>query len=177
MANWEVNSVARNSQGCYSSPLTGHRKHGSLRQAGFRLQDFSSKSLRHMCKLSGYRKQPSLCCVSGSRETSLPMIERRSDMSVQAFAINIPQTTLDDLHERLARTRWPDEVSGAGWDYGTNLGYLKELVDYWQHTFDWRAQGGEVHPQGQFHPASAGGPNPFLHAPAENPCGVPPLLP
>ena len=50
-------------------------------------------------------------------------------MSVQAFAINIPQTTLDDLHERLARTRWPDEVEGTGWDYGTNLGYLKELVD------------------------------------------------
>src|SRR5437660_12510978 len=103
----------------------------------FRLQDCSSKNLRHMCKLSGYRKQPSLLCVSGSRETSFPMIERRSDMSVQAFAINIPQTTLDDLHERLARTRWPDEVEGTGWDYGTNLGYLKDLVDYWQHTFDW----------------------------------------
>ncbi len=58
-------------------------------------------------------------------------------MSVQAFAINIPQITLDDLHERLVRTRWPDEVEGTGWDYGTNLGYLKELVDYWQHAFDW----------------------------------------
>jgi pimeloyl-ACP methyl ester carboxylesterase len=61
-------------------------------------------------------------------------------MSIQPFKIDVPQATLDDLHERLARTRWPDEVEGAGWDYGTNLDYLKSLVDYWQHEFDWRAQ-------------------------------------
>ncbi len=61
-------------------------------------------------------------------------------MSIQPFTINIPQATLEDLRERLAHTRWPDEVEGAGWDYGTNVGYLKELVDYWQHAFDWRAQ-------------------------------------
>jgi pimeloyl-ACP methyl ester carboxylesterase len=61
-------------------------------------------------------------------------------MGIQSFKINIPQATLDDLRERLARTRWPDEVVGAGWDYGTNLDYLKSLVDYWQHEFDWRVQ-------------------------------------
>jgi hypothetical protein len=60
-------------------------------------------------------------------------------MSIQAFTIDLAQSTLDELRERLARTRWPDEVEGAGWDYGTNVGYLKELVDYLQHTFDWRA--------------------------------------
>ncbi len=61
-------------------------------------------------------------------------------MSVQSFTITIAQSILDDLRERLARTRWPDEVEGAGWDYGTNLAYLKTLVDYWQRHFDWRAQ-------------------------------------
>jgi len=61
-------------------------------------------------------------------------------MSVQSFTITIAQRILDDLRERLARTRWPDEVEGAGWDYGTNLAYLKTLVDYWQRHFDWRAQ-------------------------------------
>lgn len=61
-------------------------------------------------------------------------------MSIQSFTIDIPQATLDDLRERLARTRWPDEVEGAGWDYGTNLDYLKRLVAYWQHAFDWRVQ-------------------------------------
>ena len=61
-------------------------------------------------------------------------------MSVYPFEIFIPQATLDDLRNRLAHPRWPDEVAGAGWDYGANLAYLKELVDYWQHDFDWRQQ-------------------------------------
>ena len=61
-------------------------------------------------------------------------------MSIQPFNVNIPQATLDDLHERLGRTRWPDEIEGADWDYGTNLGYLRELTNYWQHTFEWRKQ-------------------------------------
>jgi hypothetical protein len=61
-------------------------------------------------------------------------------MSAQPFDVSVPQETLDDLQERLARTRFPDEVSGAGWDYGANLAYLRELVDYWRDGFDWRAQ-------------------------------------
>jgi pimeloyl-ACP methyl ester carboxylesterase len=61
-------------------------------------------------------------------------------MSIQPFKVEIPSSTLDDLQERLKRTRWTDEVSDAGWDYGTNLAYLKQLVDYWQNEFDWRTQ-------------------------------------
>jgi hypothetical protein len=61
-------------------------------------------------------------------------------MSIQPFQVKIPRATLDDVHERLGRTRWPDEIENARWDYGTNLGYLKELTNYWQHTFDWRQQ-------------------------------------
>ncbi len=61
-------------------------------------------------------------------------------MKATPFTINIAQTVLDDLQERLARTRWPDQVAGSEWEYGTNLDYLKRLVDYWQHGFDWRAQ-------------------------------------
>jgi pimeloyl-ACP methyl ester carboxylesterase len=61
-------------------------------------------------------------------------------MEKTPFTVDVPQAVLDDLKGRLARTRWPDEVEGAGWDYGTNLTYLKTLVDYWQHEFDWRAQ-------------------------------------
>lgn len=60
-------------------------------------------------------------------------------MSMKSFKIQIPGTVLDDLQERLERTRWPDEIRGAGWDYGTNLDYLKRLVDYWHNQFDWRA--------------------------------------
>ena len=60
------------------------------------------------------------------------------------FKIEIPQATLDDLRERLAKTRWTDQIEGAGWDYGTNLNYLKELCAYWQNDFDWRRQEAEL---------------------------------
>lgn len=61
-------------------------------------------------------------------------------MAVQPFEINVPEETLTDLQERLSRTRWPDEIYESEWDYGTNLAYMKELVDYWLYDFDWRAQ-------------------------------------
>ena len=71
-------------------------------------------------------------------------------MNIQSFKIAIPQATLDDLRERLAHTRWPDEVEGAGWDYGTNLQYMKELTDYWQHQYDWRKHEAELNTFAQF---------------------------
>ena len=60
-------------------------------------------------------------------------------MDVQPFKVHIPESTLEDLRERLARTRWPDEIPDSGWDYGSNLAYIKELVEYWGSGFDWRA--------------------------------------
>lgn len=59
---------------------------------------------------------------------------------VDPFSINVPQEVLSDLELRLERTRWPDEVEGIGWDYGTDLSYLKELLGYWRTDFDWRQQ-------------------------------------
>src|SRR3989440_7194973 len=97
-------------------------------------------------------------------------------MSIQPFTINIPQATLEDLRERLARTRWPDEVEGAGWDYGTNVGYLKELVDYWQHTFDWRAQEAKLNQYAQFRAAIDGVGIHFIHERGKGPDPTPLLL-
>jgi len=59
---------------------------------------------------------------------------------VVPFRIAVPDAVLADLRERLARTRFPDELEGAQWDYGTNLAYLRELVTYWRTKFDWREQ-------------------------------------
>ncbi|HEX8051362.1 MAG TPA: epoxide hydrolase [Thermoleophilaceae bacterium] len=50
------------------------------------------------------------------------------------------QAELDDLAERLARTRWPDEMPGTGWDRGVPLGYLRELAEYWRTSYSWRDQ-------------------------------------
>lgn len=56
------------------------------------------------------------------------------------FTINVTQETLNDLSARLQQTRWTDEPENAGWSYGTNPQYLRELAQYWQHQFDWRKQ-------------------------------------
>ena len=61
-------------------------------------------------------------------------------MEVRPFEISVDQSVLDDLQVRLTHTRWPDEIPGAEWDYGSNLDYIKELVEYWRTDFDWRAQ-------------------------------------
>ena len=61
-------------------------------------------------------------------------------MTIEPYEINVSDEVLEDLRERLRRTRWPGEIDAAGWDYGTPLGYLRELCDYWEREFDWRAQ-------------------------------------
>jgi hypothetical protein len=59
---------------------------------------------------------------------------------MDSFRVDISQAVLADLHARTARTRWPDQIMDAGWDYGTELTYLKELLNYWQNQFDWQKQ-------------------------------------
>lgn len=61
-------------------------------------------------------------------------------MSIQPFTISISPFVIEDLRERLGRTRWPDEITGSQWDYGTNLAYLKDLCTHWGHGFDWKEQ-------------------------------------
>ncbi len=53
-------------------------------------------------------------------------------MEIEKFRIDVPQAVLDDLAARLDSTLWPDEIPGAQWDYGTDLAYLRRLVEYWR---------------------------------------------
>lgn len=61
-------------------------------------------------------------------------------MRVNRFTIDIGQDDIDDLRQRLFRPRWPQSVVPAGWDDGSSLTFMQELVRYWQYEFDWRAQ-------------------------------------
>ncbi len=56
------------------------------------------------------------------------------------FSLQIPQAQIDDLRERLARTRWPDQAPGAPWAVGTDLAAMRALAETWRTNFDWRAQ-------------------------------------
>lgn len=61
-------------------------------------------------------------------------------MHIEPFHIDVDDATLADLRARLARSRYPSQVRDAGWRYGANVDYLRELVEYWLDAYDWRAQ-------------------------------------
>ena len=69
---------------------------------------------------------------------------------IEPFRLRVPQGDLDDLRERLERTRWPDELDGVGWDYGAPLGYVRELADHWRERYDWRAWEARLNALAQF---------------------------
>src|SRR5690242_5211715 len=70
--------------------------------------------------------------------------------AITPFRIDVPDAVLTDLKGRLARTRFPDEIDGAGWEYGTNLAYLKDLVAYWRTKYDWRGEERKLNQLPQF---------------------------
>ncbi len=70
--------------------------------------------------------------------------------AIEPFEIQIDEVALADLRDRLARTRFPDEIAGTGWEYGMPLGYLRELVEYWREEYDWRAQEAQLNTLPQF---------------------------
>ncbi len=96
--------------------------------------------------------------------------------AVVPFTIRIPDDVLTDLKARLARARYPDEIEGAGWDYGTNLAYLKELVAYWRDKFDWREQERRLNRFEQFKTNIDGLDVHFVHRRAKRPNAVPLLI-
>jgi pimeloyl-ACP methyl ester carboxylesterase len=61
-------------------------------------------------------------------------------MAIERFELPYSERAVDDLRERMGRTRWPDEIAGSGWERGVNLGYLREICTYWRERFDWKAQ-------------------------------------
>ncbi|NOK59806.1 MAG: epoxide hydrolase [Chloroflexi bacterium AL-W] len=94
-------------------------------------------------------------------------------MTVQPFTINIPQDTLDDVQDRLARTRWPDELPDVMWNYGVPLTYVKELVEYWRTDYDWRAQEAKLNSYPQFTTTLDGQHIHFLHVRSPEPDAFP----
>ncbi|MBD2756662.1 epoxide hydrolase family protein [Spirosoma validum] len=92
------------------------------------------------------------------------------------FSINVPQSVLDDLQKRLTRTRWPDEVEGAGWSYGTSRHYMQNLADYWLNQYDWRQHEAYLNTLPQYTAEVDGVTLHFIHQPSANPDAIPVLL-
>ncbi len=60
--------------------------------------------------------------------------------AISPFEIRVPDEILDDLKQRLAATRLPQQIEGTDWTYGAEISYLEELIAYWRDKYDWRAQ-------------------------------------
>lgn len=96
--------------------------------------------------------------------------------SVHPFRVEIPQDQLDDLRERLARTRWPSQLPGTGWERGVPLGYLSELCGYWLTGYDWREQEARLNEIPQFTTTIDGQRIHFMHVRSPEPDAMPLML-
>lgn len=94
---------------------------------------------------------------------------------IEPFKINVPQDVLEDLSLRLQRTRWTDEPENAGWGYGTNPRFLRELVAHWRNGYDWRTHEAELNRHPQFKAEIDGVLIHFVHVKG-NGKGNPPLI-
>ena len=97
-------------------------------------------------------------------------------LSPRPFRINVPQPVLDDLQERLRRTRWPQPLDDANWDYGANVDYIRELCAYWAGGYDWRSHETRLNQHPQFLAEVDGVDLQFWHVRGEGPAPFPLLL-
>ena len=96
--------------------------------------------------------------------------------SIEAFEIRVEDEVLEDLHHRLARTRFPDQIEDTGWEYGIPVDYLRDLVGYWRDTYDWREHEARLNAFEQFRTTIDGQRIHFIHARSAHPDALPLLL-
>src|SRR5580658_9348090 len=97
-------------------------------------------------------------------------------MAIEPFSIPYSQAAVDDLRQRLARTRWPDEIPGSRWEYGFELGSLKQICKYWREDFDWNAQIARISEFEHFRYLAEGVGIHFIHARGKGPAPNPLIL-
>jgi pimeloyl-ACP methyl ester carboxylesterase len=95
---------------------------------------------------------------------------------MEPFSIDVDQTVLDDLRERLRRARWTDDFANDDWRYGASVGDIRELADYWLHRYDWRARETLMNRFSHWRTDIAGMPIHFIHQRGRGPRPIPLIL-
>jgi epoxide hydrolase len=95
------------------------------------------------------------------------------DTEIRPFRVDIPQADLDDLRDRLRRTRFPDQLPGTGWDLGVPLDYLRDLTQYLASTYDWREHEARINAFPQYTTTIDGQNIHFLHVRSPEPDATP----
>jgi pimeloyl-ACP methyl ester carboxylesterase len=97
-------------------------------------------------------------------------------MAPERFAIQISDAALADLALRLEATRWPDALASAGWEFGSDLAYMRSLSEYWRHGYDWRREEAALNQLPQYRIALDGLNIHFLHARGKGPAPLPLII-
>jgi pimeloyl-ACP methyl ester carboxylesterase len=95
---------------------------------------------------------------------------------IRPYRIDVADDVLADLKDRLARTRWPDQIPGTEWEYGANLATVQDLCRYWQDEFDWRAAEAQLNEWPQFETEIDGVHLHFIHARSPHPDAFPLII-
>lgn len=96
--------------------------------------------------------------------------------NIRPFRVEVPQDALDDLRDRLARTRWPEKETVDDWDQGIPLAYARELATYWRDDYDWRQIEARLNTWPNYLAAVDGLDIHFLHIRSDNPAARPLVL-
>lgn len=98
------------------------------------------------------------------------------DDRVRPFRIDVPEADLDDLRQRLALTRWPERETVDDWSQGVPLPYLRDVCDYWERAYDWRAAEKRLNRLPQFRTGIEGLGIHFVHVRSPHPDALPLIL-
>jgi pimeloyl-ACP methyl ester carboxylesterase len=96
--------------------------------------------------------------------------------TIRPFKMHVPDCVLIDLRRRLAEAKWPDQLPGTTWEYGADIKKVRELADYWQNGYDWRAQEAKINRFDQFTTEIDGQQIYFIHQRSSRPDAIPLML-
>src|SRR5580704_9013536 len=96
--------------------------------------------------------------------------------TIRPFETHVPDHILIDLRRRLAETKRPDQLPDTTWEYGADIGKVRELADYWQNGYDWRAQEAKINRFDQFTTGIDGQQIYFIHQRSSRPDAIPLML-
>jgi pimeloyl-ACP methyl ester carboxylesterase len=97
-------------------------------------------------------------------------------MSIKPFSISIDPSRLANLRYRLEHVNWPDTLDEAGWEFGTDLAYMRSLHRYWLETYDWPAQEARLNQLPHFLFEHGDRRVHFMHRPGNGPNPIPLLI-